>query len=220
MIDKIAMWGGFAGVIIAIIAVIILFLTRQNILDILDKDVILFDKNFELKKQAIEKAMLMIDELENNNGSSRSIDFVENAKKLYNELLCVVSDVRVADEFYALTMENKATPTSCAHFKLMCRHDIGLSNKKAKLAKRTKSESSEQNLKNTFAEDRPAIYNQMPRTQPNPINQPQQVKPVNTNAPTQRPQVQRTNAQRPVNTTTQTQRPLPRSGGDPSNPSF
>ena len=64
MIEKIAMWGGFAGVIVAIIAIVVLFLTRENILDILDKDVILFDKNFELKKQAIERAMLMADELE------------------------------------------------------------------------------------------------------------------------------------------------------------
>ena len=53
MLEKIAMWGGIAGIVVALVAIIVLFLTRANILDILDKDVILFDKNFELKKQAI-----------------------------------------------------------------------------------------------------------------------------------------------------------------------
>ena len=145
MIEKIAMWGGFAGVIIALVAMIVLFLTRQNILDILDKDVILFDKNFELKKQAIERAMLMADELEEKGAQTKSnLEYVETAKKTYNELLCVVSDVRVADDFYNLIVDQTSMPTATqfAHFKLLCRHDIGLSNKKAKVLKRAKATES------------------------------------------------------------------------------
>ena len=49
MIENIAMWGGLAGLAVSIFAIIILYLTRKNILDILDKDVILFNKNFDLK---------------------------------------------------------------------------------------------------------------------------------------------------------------------------
>ena len=64
MWTTIAMWGGVAGLFISIFAVIILFLTRKNILDILDKDVILFDRNFELKKSAIEDAFKLVDEIQ------------------------------------------------------------------------------------------------------------------------------------------------------------
>lgn len=191
MIEKIAMWGGFAGVIIALVAMIVLFLTRQNILDILDKDVILFDKNFELKKQAIERAMLMADELEEKGAQTKSnLEYVETAKKTYNELLCVVSDVRVADEFYNLIVDQTSMPTATqfAHFKLLCRHDIGLSNKKAKVLKRAKAtESALPEIEKTSPlnpsfdrQERPVSY-----TQPRPI-QPQQ--PVQQTQPMQRPQ--------------------------------
>lgn len=149
MLEKIAMWGGVAGIVVALVAIIIMFLTRQNILDILDKDVILFDKNFELKKQAIERAMLMIDELEEKGSQIKmNLEFAENAKRTYNELLCVVSDVRVADEFYSLSVDKTVMPTSSqyAHFKLVCRHDIGLSNKKAKLLKRVKTNNVETDM--------------------------------------------------------------------------
>lgn len=191
MIEKIAMWGGFAGVIIALVAMIVLFLTRQNILDILDKDVILFDKNFELKKQAIERAMLMADELEEKGTQTKSnLEYVETAKKTYNELLCVVSNVRVADEFYNLIVDQTSMPTATqfAHFKLLCRHDIGLSNKKAKVLKRAKAtESAVSEIDKTSplnpSFDRPE--RPMPYTQPRPI-QPQQ--PMQPTQPMQRPQ--------------------------------
>lgn len=215
MIEKIAMWGGFAGVIIALVAMIVLFLTRQNILDILDKDVILFDKNFELKKQAIERAMLMADELEEKGAQTKSnLEYVETAKKTYNELLCVVSDVRVADEFYNLIVDQTSMPTATqfAHFKLLCRHDIGLSNKKAKVLKRAKAaESALPEIENASplnpSFDRPE--RQMPYTQPRPI-QPQQ--PVQQTQPMQRPQ--RPMPQRPVQPIQQSQ---PMQQGQPVN---
>lgn len=209
MIEKIAMWGGFAGVIIALVAMIVLFLTRQNILDILDKDVILFDKNFELKKQAIERAMLMADELEEKGAQTKSnLEYVETAKKTYNELLCVVSDVRVADEFYNLIVDQTSMPTATqfAHFKLLCRHDIGLSNKKAKVLKRAKAtESALPEIENASPlnlsfdrQERPVPY-----TQPRPI-QPQQ--PVQQTQPMQRPQ--RPMPPRPVQPMQQQSQPM------------
>lgn len=202
MLEKIAMWGGIAGIVVALVAIIIMFLTRQNILDILDKDVILFDKNFELKKQAIERAMLMIDELEEKgNQTKMNLEFEENAKRTYNELLCVVSDVRVADEFYSLAVDKTAVPTSAqfAHFKLVCRHDIGLSNKKAKLLKRAKSNNTENVLPEMPTSafggsyDTPRATNYAP-TQP--VN-----RPVQPNQPMQAPRVQAQPQQRPMQQT-------------------
>lgn len=140
MLQQIAMWGGIAGIAVALFAIIILYLTRKNILDILNKDVILFDKNFELKKIAINNALKIIDELEQF-GQSITLqrDFEEKAKSTYNDLLCVVSDVRVADEFYNLTLDKNTEITEIrfASFKLACRKDIGLSTKHAKIVKRT-----------------------------------------------------------------------------------
>ncbi len=137
MWEQIAMWGGVAGLFVSIFAVIIIFLTRKNILDILDKDVILFDKNFELKNKAIQKALKMIDDVEKNPSILQNPNFINVAKDCYNELLCVVTDVRVADEFYNITINQTFTPTSAqiAQFKLNCRRDIGLRTKNAKILK-------------------------------------------------------------------------------------
>lgn len=140
MIESIAMWGGFAGIIVALFAIIILYLTRKNILDILEKDVILFDKNFELKKQAISKALELTDEISlRGKVSASNAEFSKQAKQCYNDLLCVLSDVRVADEFYSIAIDTtvEINDTRIAQFKLMCRNDIGLKTKKAKTVKRT-----------------------------------------------------------------------------------
>lgn len=145
MLEQIATWGGVAGVAVSIFAMIILFLTRKNILDILEKDVILFDKNFELKKQAIDNAFKIIDEIENF-GQSVTLrpDFKEKAKACYNDLLCVVSDVRVADEFFNLAIDanSELSATRLAQFKISCRKDIGLNTKHAKIVKRTLNKNS------------------------------------------------------------------------------
>lgn len=201
MLEKIAMWGGIAGIVVALVAIIVMFLTRQNILDILDKDVILFDKNFELKKQAIEHAMLMVDELEEKGTQTKSnLEYAEKAKRTYNELLCVVSDVRVADEFYTLAVDKSAMPTSAqyAHFKLVCRHDIGLSNKKAKLLKRAKTGNADIDMQlpemptNAFggSYDTPRATNY---AQTQPVN-----RPVQQSQPAQAPRVQPQMPQRPM----------------------
>lgn len=130
MWTTIAMWGGVAGLFVSIFAVIIIYLTRKNILDILDKDVILFSRNFELKKTAIENSFKLADEIQEKGEQIVSnLEFNQRAKIVYNELLCVVSDARVADEFYNLAIENTLpiTESRIAQFKLHCRKDIGLS---------------------------------------------------------------------------------------------
>lgn len=130
MWTTIAMWGGVAGLFVSIFAVIIIYLTRKNILDILDKDVILFSRNFELKKTAIENSFILADEIQEKGEQIVSnLEFNQRAKTVYNELLCVVSDARVADEFYNLAIENTLpiTESRIAQFKLHCRKDIGLS---------------------------------------------------------------------------------------------
>lgn len=143
MIEQIAMWGGFAGIIVAVFAIVILFLTRKNILDILEKDVILFDKNFELKKHAIDNALNIVDELDSVGASIKSRpDFVDRSKKCYNDLLCVVTNVKLAEEFHSLTLNHNddASSARLAQFKVNCRKDIGLSTKGVKSIKALKKD--------------------------------------------------------------------------------
>lgn len=209
MIDIIAKWAGFAGIIVSLVAVIILFLTRQNILDILDKDVILFDKNFELKKEAIEKAMSMADEIgEKGDQIKMNYQFNENAKKTYNELLCVVSNMSVADEFYMLAVDSNYAVSSAqiANFKLLCRHDIGLSNKKSKILKHTKNPVAEQRPQQPNYNGQVETPKQMPYTQP--AQQPRQVQQMAQTAPQAVP-VQPSNMQRSVPQPTQSAQPRP-----------
>ena len=133
------MWGGVAGLVISIFAIIILFLTRQSIVSILNKDKILFDESFHLKKEAVFKALTLVDELETTNGVAKGYaEFNEKAKSSYNDLLCVLSDVRIADEFYniAINPQTELNLARNAQFKLMCRKDIGLKIGKAQTLKR------------------------------------------------------------------------------------
>ena len=91
MLETIAMWGGVAGVIVGLFAIVILFLTRQNILNILNRDSMLFDQNFEVKMKSINKAYEVVDEIaQYGDAIKQDPDFIEKAKSVYNELLCVV----------------------------------------------------------------------------------------------------------------------------------
>lgn len=166
MIQNIAMWAGFASIIFALFAIIVIYLTRKNILDILDKDVILFEKNFELKKAAIENAMYLIDEIEENGERITLVpEFKDRAKACYNQLLCVSSDVRTADEFYsiALDTDDVVTEQRLAQFKLACRRDLGLNTKKAKAVKRLAKGANKLDTNNT-AMPRGNVQPTMPST--------------------------------------------------------
>lgn len=139
MLNTIAMWGGIAGIFVSIFAVIILFLTRKNILDILEKDVILFDENFEIKKQTLEGSMKLTDDiLKFGERVKLEPNFQDKAKTFYNSLVCVASNVKLIDEFYNIALDNNETidDVRIANFKLLCRKDIGLSIKKSKVVKR------------------------------------------------------------------------------------
>ena len=47
--------------VIAIFAIVILYLTRNNIIDLLDRDVIMYDENFQQKKESFEEAFNCLD---------------------------------------------------------------------------------------------------------------------------------------------------------------
>ena len=200
MWSTVAMWGGVAGLIVSIIAIIILFLTRKNIMDILDKDVILFERNFDIKKDAIEKSYKLIDEIQlRGQQITANPEFNERAKTCYNELLCVVSDIAVANEFYDIAVAG--TPSSEERlnaYKISCRGDIGLKTKlpKSKQKVSTKSDDDSDNFV----------------VQQNNMNNAQTFSSSNTTF---------TNTQRPTNTQTRpttTQRPTQASTTRPVTP--
>lgn len=139
MIENLAVWCGIIAIIASVIAVVMIFLVRNNIVSILEKDVVLFDKNFEIKKQTITNALTMVDDiLDYGQEITRKPEFIRKAKACYNDLLCVMTDVTIADEFYAIALDKniKNTEVKLANFKLLCRHDIGFKTKKAKTVKR------------------------------------------------------------------------------------
>ncbi|MBE7076461.1 MAG: hypothetical protein E7374_01040 [Clostridiales bacterium] len=138
MIEQIAMWGGFAGIIVALISITALIFIKKSIVDIVDRDLIFFDKNFELKKEAIESSLHILDKL-NKDGYIVKNDpkFVDEANACYNQLLCVVTDIKLAENFYSMVFERDDIPTELeiAKFKLSARKDIGLSVKGSKAVK-------------------------------------------------------------------------------------
>ena len=82
MIEKIAMWGGVAGVVLALFAIVILYLTRSNIIDLLDRDVVMYDKNYEAKKDALEKAFNCLDMVAQNGVEIKgNAQYIQKAKE-------------------------------------------------------------------------------------------------------------------------------------------
>lgn len=134
MWTTVAMWGGVAGLVVSVIAIIIIFLTRKSIVDILDKDVIMFNGNFEIKKNVIEHSFALIDEIiTKGEAVLNTADFRSRAEHCYNELLCVVGDIAVANEFHKITISRQSAldMNTLNNFKLLCRKDIGLKVKKS-----------------------------------------------------------------------------------------
>lgn len=193
MLEKIAMWGGVAGIAVAIISILVICFVKSDIRNMLNKDVILFDQNFELKKNALNKALEMIDEIETRGEQVTLMpEYVDRARKVYNELICVVTNMRVADEFHSITIDKDAqiTPIRLANFKLAVRYDIGLSNKNANIVKRAKNTSF--NTNETMMKAR-TINEQYSYEQPS-----QPVQPAQPSQPVRRPAPQGTPARRPA----------------------
>ena len=136
ILESISMWGGIAGVAVAIFAVIILYLTRSNIIDLLDKDAIMYDKVYELKKTAMQNAFDVLDDFEIYGLEIRkSKQFIQKAKAVFNELMCTANSPKVYEDFYKLTLDENnqhITVKSIATFKSLCRADLGLHVRKDK----------------------------------------------------------------------------------------
>lgn len=224
MWSTVAMWGGVAGLFVSIISVIILFLTRKNIMDILDKDVILFERNFDIKKNAIEKSYKLIDEIQlRGQQITSNYDFIERAKSCYNELLCVVSDIAVANEFYDIAIAGSPSDEKRLNsYKISCRKDIGLKTKATKSKQKSSSRQDEDstnfvdkqsttnstqsysNANTSFVNQRPAASTQTRPTATTTTQRPAQ-------APTARPVASQTSSapQQKTTTTTSTTKTTP-----------
>lgn len=137
---------GMFSLILSVIAIVLMFIMRKNILDVLNKDTLIFSKNFELKKQAFDKAMYILDEIKMGAPRSNSVEYNRKMNQIYNDLLSVCSDIRIADTFYAMTKDTsqQLTESDFANFKLLVRKELGLSTKGSALIAKTKQNSDVQ----------------------------------------------------------------------------
>lgn len=132
---------GIFSLILSVIVMVVMFLLRKNILDILNKDTLIFSKNFEIKKQAFDKAMYILDEIQAGAPRSNSLEYNRKMNQIYNDLLSVSTDVRIADTFIAMTKDTtkQLTDADFASFKLLVRKELGLSTKGSALIAKTKN---------------------------------------------------------------------------------
>ncbi len=201
------MWGGFAGILVAVFAVIIIFLTRKNILDVLERDVILYDKNFELKKIAIERSLLLVDQIANSDNNVKSDkEFIEKARASYNELLCVADNIRLPEYFQgiALDINKNVLSTEIAEYKIMCRRELGLG-MKGSVKLKSSANAKLNKTESTFTHKEP-----IKTIQPNiKSDELQNSKPVTFN-PTPVPNVQSATPNNQINTNNTSMSPAQR----------
>lgn len=128
------MWGGVAGIIISLFAIVIIYLTRSNIIDLLDRDVILYDKNYELKKDALESCFNCLDDVaQYGDNVKNNPQFIKKAKETYNALLCTVQCPKIYQDFYRYTIDKTPSMVSTEElekFKILCRGELILHKKK------------------------------------------------------------------------------------------
>jgi len=129
IIETISLWGGFAGVVLAIITIVILILVRNNIAFVLDRDSIIFEQNFEMKKTTVENSINLVDYL-----LELGVDVISNkafktkCKSAYNEMLCLINNSKLIDTFYDLCLNDSRTAVDAeeiADYKTMCRKELG-----------------------------------------------------------------------------------------------
>ncbi|MBO5955024.1 MAG: hypothetical protein J6Q13_03565 [Clostridia bacterium] len=201
ILEYISMWGGVAGCALSLVAILAILIVRLDIKHAVNRDNILINEAFAIKKQAIEAAMNIVDEIDaNGDGIVHTAEFATKAIKCYNELLCVVSKVNLAEEFYKIAVEGKTTtPVAIAKFKLNCRKDIGLKSGGAKLIKRAQSNLAMQSTSLRGEPVREPINFSQPPVKPIQPQQPS-VRPVGRPIPQQRPATQQPiqNPVRPV----------------------
>jgi hypothetical protein len=122
------LWIGIAAIVIAIFSMVILYLTRNNIIDLLDRDVVMYDKNFETKKECLHEAFNCLDLVAQNGADIKNNpQFIQRAKQAYNGLLCVVTSPKLYQEFYRMTIdqtENSVSAEEIEIFKISCRSEL------------------------------------------------------------------------------------------------
>ena len=115
-------------IFIAMFAVVILYLTRSNIIDLLDRDVVMYDQNYALKKSSIEEAFNCLDAISQNGTELKNNQqFVARAKQAYNGLLCTLTSARLYQEFYRMTIDttdNDYSIEDIEAFKIACRMEL------------------------------------------------------------------------------------------------
>lgn len=177
MLEKIAMWGGLAGVILAIFAIVILYLTRSNIIDLLDRDVIMYDKNYELKKDALQSAFDCLDDVAlHGENIKNNPQFVKRAKEAYNALLCSVQSPRIYQEFYRYAIDKSNLGVSAdelERFKIVCRGELIVHKRKGEGFKGTTDTETRTMPQPTIPQSapQPRAPRQMPPRQPQPAPQ-------------------------------------------------
>lgn len=138
---------GMFSLVLSVFAIVVMVLMRRNMIDILSKDTLVFSKNFEIKKQVFDKAMYIIDEIKLGAPRSTSVEYNRKMNQIYNELLTVSTDVRIADTFIAMVKDTtkQITEADSATFKLLVRQELGLSNKGSALIVKSKQKEIEEN---------------------------------------------------------------------------
>ena len=194
MIEKIAMWGGVAGIVIAVFAIAILYLTRSNIIDLLDRDVVMYDKNFETKKEALHEAFNCLDVVAQNGFEVKmNPQFITRAKQAYNGLLCTLNSAKLYQEFYRMAIDTTSegyTIQDIEKFKIACRGELITKRKKSKESFKGSTNGA---LDNGFYQA-PASQPTQPAVTPRP--QPRPAQPTQpTQRPTQPPRPQQPNKQ-------------------------
>ena len=122
------LWIGIGSLVVAAFAVVILYLTRNNIIDLLDRDVVMYDKNFEIKKECLYEAFNCLDLVaQNGSGIKSNPQFAQRAKQAYNGLLCVVTSPKLYQEFYRMAIDqtdNVYSVEEIEAFKITCRTEL------------------------------------------------------------------------------------------------
>ena len=185
MIQTIAQWSGFVAIFIAIFAVVILYLTRSNIIDLLDRDVVMYDKNYESKKEALENAFNCLDLIALNGVEIKNNpQYMQKAREAYNGLICTVNAPKLYQEFYRMAIDLTASEYSIENieaFKIACRGELITKRKrKSEGFKGTTSGALNSGIN-------PMVSQPVPTPQPARPVQPRPAQPVKATRPPARP---------------------------------
>ena len=196
MIESVALIAGIIGIVFSALTMVVLFLLKKNVTDILRKDALIFDKNFEIKQKALVESLNIVDEvLAKGKSICSNASFLDRSKKCYNELICVLNNTKLADAFYDIALNpNYIVTMDKVHiYKMLSRKDLGF--KISKLEYNTTNEQPEVSTYNTApqpvqpvtpaAEEKPTkiINTTTPpaqNSQPRPV---QQTRPNSATAP-------------------------------------